>query len=76
VKAGAGQVLEKPLTRRELEILHLLAKELSNKQNADRLFIAPATVKRHSENMYQKLDVSGCHQAAARAKELAIKLSG
>ena len=75
VKAEAGGALEQPLTRRELQILGLLSKQLSNKQIAEQLFIAPATVKRHSENIYQKLDVPSRHQAVARAKELAIKLS-
>ncbi len=75
VKTEAGEALEHPLTKRELEILGLLAKELSNKQIADQLFIAPATVKRHSENIYQKLDVPGRHQAVAKAKELAINFS-
>jgi ATP/maltotriose-dependent transcriptional regulator MalT len=39
------------------------------------LFIAPATVKRHTENIYKKLDVPGRHQAVGKAQELAINLS-
>jgi LuxR family maltose regulon positive regulatory protein len=74
VKTEAGEALEHPLSKRELEILGLLSKQLTNKQIADQLFIAPATVKRHTENIYQKLDMPGRHQAVARAKELAIKL--
>jgi LuxR family maltose regulon positive regulatory protein len=75
-KVQAGEALEHPLTKRELEILELLANELSNKQIADQLFIAPATVKRHSENIYHKLDVPGRHQAVAKAKGLAIIHTG
>jgi LuxR family maltose regulon positive regulatory protein len=75
-KAQADETLEHSLTKRELEILELLAKELSNKQIADQLFIAPATVKRHSENIYQKLDVPGRRQAVAKAKGLAIIHTG
>ena len=71
-KAQAGEALEHPLTKRELEILELLAQELSNKQIADQLFIAPATVKRHSENIYHKLDVPGRHKAVAKAKGLGL----
>ena len=63
-------------TKRELQILELMAKELSNKQIADQLFIAPATVKRHTENIYHKLDVPGRHQAVAKAKGLAIIHTG
>jgi LuxR family maltose regulon positive regulatory protein len=75
-KAQVDEALEHPLTKRELEILGLLAKELSNKQIADQLFIAPATVKRHSENIYHKLDVPGRHRAVAMAKGLAIIHTG
>jgi LuxR family maltose regulon positive regulatory protein len=59
-----------------LEILGLLAKELSNKQIAEQLFIAPATVKRHTENIYQKFDVPGRHQAVVKAKGLTIIQTG
>jgi LuxR family maltose regulon positive regulatory protein len=75
-KVQAGEALEHPLTKRELEILELLPQELSNKLIADQLFIAPATVKRHSENIYHKLDVPGRHQAVAKAKGLAIIHTG
>ena len=75
-KAQAGEALQHPLTKRELQILELLAKELSNKQIADQLFIAPATVKRHSENIYHKLDVPGRNQAVAKAKGLAFIHTG
>ncbi len=67
-KAEVDEALEHSLTKRELEVLELLSKELSNKQIADQLFIAPATVKRHTENIYQKLDVPGRHQAVVKAK--------
>ena len=63
-------------TKRELQFLELLAKELSNKRIAIQRFIAPATVKRHSENIYHKLDVPGRHQAVAKAKGLAIIHTG
>ena len=75
-KAQAGDALEHPLTNRELEILELLAQELSNKQIADQLFIAPATVKRHTENIYQKLNVPGRHQAVVKAGALSIIQTG
>ena len=75
-KAQADDAPEHPLTKRELEILELLAQELSNKQIADQLFIAPATVKRHTENIYQKLDVPGRHQAVVKARGLTIIQTG
>ena len=75
-KVQSGAALEHPLTKRELEILELLAQELSNKQIADQLFIAPATVKRHTENIYQKLDVPGRQQAVVKSEALSIIQTG
>src|SRR5690606_14350970 len=43
------------LSDRETEILELLSKGLANKVIADKLYISPFTVKRHIENIYQKL---------------------
>ncbi|WP_266366367.1 response regulator [Tellurirhabdus rosea] len=45
------------LTNREEEILELLVEGLSPAQIGDRLFISPATVRKHIENCYQKLHV-------------------
>ncbi len=61
-----------PLTNRELDILHLLAERLSNKEIAARLFISEATVKRHTITIYQKLDVHKRREAVARAKVMGI----
>ncbi|NOR40050.1 MAG: hypothetical protein GQ537_02420 [Gammaproteobacteria bacterium] len=68
----ADEALDHPLTKRELEILQLLENELSNKQISEQLSIAPATVKRHTENIYHKLAVPDRHKAVAKAKGLAI----
>lgn len=68
----AGAALDQSLTKREIEILDLLANELSNKQIADRLCISPATVKRHTENVYHKLGVPDRRKAVAKAVSLAI----
>lgn len=45
------------LTERELEIIKLIAKELSTNQIADKLFISPATVETHRHNILKKLGV-------------------
>src|SRR5438309_1548558 len=45
------------LTRREWEIAHLAAQGLTNRQIAERLVIAPLTVKTHLQNIFAKLDV-------------------
>lgn len=50
-------VYEVPLTKREGEILRLIARELSNQQIADQLFISLRTVETHRLNLSQKLGV-------------------
>jgi HD-GYP domain-containing protein (c-di-GMP phosphodiesterase class II) len=46
------------LTQREVEVLRLLARGLSNKQIAQRLVISPKTVANHVEHIYAKIDAS------------------
>jgi HD-GYP domain-containing protein (c-di-GMP phosphodiesterase class II) len=46
------------LTAREVEVLRLLARGLSNKQIAERLVISPKTVGNHVEHIYMKIDAS------------------
>jgi two-component system response regulator NreC len=46
-----------PLTRREREVLALVASGLTNQQIADQLFISPRTVDTHRTNIMQKLDI-------------------
>jgi len=46
------------LSRREVEILKLLARGLSNKEIAGRLFISPKTVSNHVEHIYEKIGAS------------------
>jgi LuxR family maltose regulon positive regulatory protein len=67
---GAAQPLVEPLTRRELEVLNLLAAGLTNQEIADTLTITVGTVKRHTINIYGKLDVNNRTQAVAKAREL------
>lgn len=45
------------LTKRELEILQKTSDGLTNNQIAEQLFISPKTVRKHIENIYQKLQV-------------------
>ena len=61
------QSLVDPLSKRELEILRLLAERLSNREIAEQLFISLGTVKRHTANIYQKLSVEGRRPAVAKA---------
>lgn len=54
------------LTKRELEILGLIAREYTNQQIADQLFISVRTVETHRVNLTQKL---GVHNTAGLVKE-------
>ena len=54
------------LTKREVEVLGLVAKELTNQQIADQLFISVRTVETHRINITQKL---GVHNTAGLVKE-------
>jgi LuxR family maltose regulon positive regulatory protein len=71
-KSMVNQSLVEPLSAREIEVLQLIAAGLSNREIADRLVIAPGTVKRHSNNIYGKLDVRSRTQAVARARDLGL----
>jgi LuxR family maltose regulon positive regulatory protein len=68
--AGSAQPLVEPLTRRELEVLNLVAAGLSNKTIAETLYITVGTVKRHTRNIYGKLAVNSRTQAVVKAREL------
>ncbi|WP_371484599.1 LuxR C-terminal-related transcriptional regulator [Kitasatospora sp. NBC_00315] len=60
------------LSRREVEVLHLLSDGLSNRQISTRLFISEATAKSHLTSIYAKLGVEsrGAAVAAARREGL------
>lgn len=60
------------ITKREYEVLGLIAQGLSNKEIADRLFVSTSTVKTHTSNLFVKLDASRRTQALQKAKELQI----
>ena len=55
------------LTRRELEVLKLIAEGLFNKEIASRLDISERTVKNHISNIFKKIEVSDRTQAAVFA---------
>lgn len=66
----ATSLLSEPLSRREREVLTLLAAGASNREIAARLVIATTTVKRHVKHILTKLDVTNRVRAVARAREL------
>jgi len=62
------------LSKRELEVLQLMADGLSNKEIADRLFVSLSTVKTHSNNLFDKMNVERRTQAIDKARRLGIIL--
>lgn len=61
-----------PLTPRELEVLHLIANGDSNQKIADKLVITLSAVKKHTGNIFNKLNVNSRTQAIARARQLGL----
>jgi DNA-binding CsgD family transcriptional regulator len=57
---------ESPLTRRELEVLRLVATGATNTQIANRLVISSGTVKSHVKNVLRKLQAANRAEAVAR----------
>ena len=60
------------LTRREIDVLKMLARGMSNKDIAGKLFIAEVTVKMHVTHLFEKLNVSDRTEAAAVAIQRGI----
>lgn len=60
------------ISKREYEVLDLIAQGLSNQEIADKLFVSVSTVKTHTANIFAKLDARRRTQAIQRAKELHI----
>lgn len=64
--------LAEPLAEREVEILRLVAQGLSNREIAQRLFLAEGTVKNYVTAILQKIGVRDRTQAALRGRELGL----
>jgi two-component system, NarL family, response regulator LiaR len=60
------------ITRRELEILRLIAQGLSNREIAEKLFVSENTVKTHSSRVFDKLGARRRTQAVQLGKEFGL----
>ena len=63
---------EADISSRELEVLQLIAKGMSNQEIADTLYLSLSTIKTHIANLYFKLDVTRRTQAVEKAKKLSL----
>lgn len=69
---NAEKLGELGITRREHEILGLIAEGLSNREIGERLFVSENTVKTHSSRLFVKLGVNRRVQAVQKGRELGL----
>src|SRR5207247_6494840 len=67
-----ARLRELGITRRELEILELIARGLSNREIAAKLFVSENTVKTHSSRLFDKLSARRRTQAVQLGKEFGL----
>lgn len=60
------------ISKRELEVLQLMAEGLSNQEIAARLFVSLNTIKTHSAQIFEKMEVKRRTKAIDMAKRLSI----
>lgn len=60
------------ISKREWEVLALMSEGLSNQEIAERLFVSLNTIKTHSSNLFEKLEVKRRTQAIEKGKRLGI----
>jgi DNA-binding CsgD family transcriptional regulator len=63
---------DRGLTARELEILALIARGLTNREIGEKLFVSENTVKTHSARIFEKLGVNRRMQAVQKGKDLGL----
>jgi two-component system, NarL family, response regulator LiaR len=71
-KLNEQALAETGISKREYEVLELIAKGLSNQEIADKLFVSLNTVKTHTANLFVKLEAKRRTQAIQKAKELRL----
>lgn len=64
---GGSEVAASPLTERQIEVIRLIARGLSNTEIAEQLHLSKHTVHRHIANIYSALDLGSRAAAAAYA---------
>lgn len=67
-----GRVKDLGITKRELEILELIAQGMSNREIAEKLFVSENTVKTHSSRLFDKLSAKRRTQAVQIGKEMGL----
>ncbi|HOY15021.1 MAG TPA: response regulator transcription factor [Saprospiraceae bacterium] len=60
------------ISKREMEVLELINKGMSNQEIADHLFLSPNTIKTHTYRLFEKLEVKNRTLAILKARELGL----
>lgn len=71
-RVGRPPTLVDPLSNREMQVLRLLATNLTSTEMADELYVSVSTVRTHIKNIYSKLDVHRRYEAVERGKEIGL----
>ena len=64
-KSFRNQLLRRPLSHREKQVLRLVVRGFTNRQIADHLYLAESTVKTHLSSAFDKIDARSRAEAAA-----------
>ncbi len=67
-----AELQRRGISKRELEVLDLMAKGYSNQEIADKLYVSVNTIKTHLSNLFLKLEAARRTQAIQKAKELRL----
>jgi DNA-binding CsgD family transcriptional regulator len=66
------ELSRRKISKRELEVLELMSLGMSNQEIAEKLFVSLNTIKTHSSNLFEKLEVKRRTQAIETAKKLQL----
>jgi DNA-binding CsgD family transcriptional regulator len=67
-----SQLQKLGISKREHEVLRLMAQGLSNQEIADKLFVSLNTIKTHTSNLFLKLEASRRTEAVRKAKDMSL----
>ncbi len=71
-QVNEDEIFRLGLSKREMEVLQLMANGLSNNEIAEKLFISTNTIKTHCSRLFEKLEVSRRTQAVEKARRLML----
>jgi len=72
LQTNKAQSLLEPLSKREIEILHLISLGYTNREIGENLYLALNTIKGYNRNLFQKLDAKNRTEAVANARKLGL----